>query len=353
MTSLLGAVVLLSTCGGAAVSSSPSAAAGPASAAAKPSSGAPSASAAASGSASTGKFIVSTGNVTMSLLPYWLAQDAGIFQKSGLNVELQVVSGGINAAAALLSGQIQVSDQGGPQTVSGAAGGANIVVLGTFQPIYNFKFYVQPNIKTLQDLKGKKVDLRNVGSTVDIATKVGLRRAGANPDTDFTYVATGSLANGVTALLNGAVDGGLVSVPESLKLDAKGLHPLFDMGEWKIPFATNAIVVQRSYFTLGHDALQKYIDGLVQGAALAHKDKATSLKVMKTGFKSDDDQAMNAAYDYYVNEIMPSLPYATPDQFKDAIDLLSQTDEKIKGFDVSKIIDRSLVQSAADRGLDK
>src|SRR5689334_14809851 len=94
----VGLGLALAGCGGAsAPPSSVPAASAPASA--KP---AGSAAPAASAAAASGKFIVSAGNVTMSLLPTWVAMDAGIFQKNGLNVDLQMVSGGINAAAALI-----------------------------------------------------------------------------------------------------------------------------------------------------------------------------------------------------------------------------------------------------------
>src|SRR6185437_7282900 len=203
-------------------------------------------------------------------------------------------NGGINSLAALVSGDVQFGAQGGSETLSAAAGGADLAIVASQVATYQFKFYAQPSVKTVQDLKGQKVDIRNAGSTVDIATRVGLRKVGLDPDKDVTYVATGSLATGIAALLGGAVAGGMATVADEAKLQAKGLHPLFDMAQLKIPFASNSTTVYRGYMQAHRDVVQGYVDGLVQGIALARKDRAQSLTVMKKHFKSDDDALMGA-----------------------------------------------------------
>ena len=50
---------------------------------------------------------------------------------------------------------------------------------------------------------------------------------------------------------------------------------------------------------------------------------------------------------------MPSIPYTTPEQFKDTIDQLAKTNPGARSFDLSKFIDDSFLKSAAGRGLDK
>lgn len=51
--------------------------------------------------------------------------------------------------------------------------------------------------------------------------------------------------------------------------------------------------------------------------------------------------------------MIPSAPFVRADQFADAIQTLGKTNEKVRTFDVKKILDESFVQSAIDRGLDK
>ena len=51
--------------------------------------------------------------------------------------------------------------------------------------------------------------------------------------------------------------------------------------------------------------------------------------------------------------LIPPLPYPEAEQFKDAQDTLGAKNEKVRTFDLAKLLDVSFVQAAADRGLDK
>jgi hypothetical protein len=60
---------------------------------------------------------------------------------------------------------------------------------------------------------------------------------------------------------------------------------------------------------------------------------------------------MTAAYDFYANEVVQPYPYPRPEQFKDAVDTLSQSNPKIRDVDLGRMLDPSFVQNANDRGL--
>ena len=74
---------------------------------------------------------------------------------------------------------------------------------------------------------------------------------------------------------------------------------------------------------------------------------------MKKAMKTDDDAAMNLTYDYYLQEVFPVVPDPKPELFADALDQLSKTNDKIKNFDLTKLIDPSFVNDARARGLGK
>ena len=90
-----------------------------------------------------------------------------------------------------------------------------------------------------------------------------------------------------------------------------------------------------------------------EAIAYMKKNKPAVVNVLKKYFKSTDDAAMGAAYDFYTNEVIPAQPFPRPELFGDAITALAARNDKVKGFDASKIVDQSFVQKAIDRGLDK
>jgi len=340
-----------------AAAAKPSAAA---SASAKPAaSGAASAKPAGSAAASAAangnlrKVSVVLSSLSGDSIPVWVAKDGGYFEKNGLDVDLQLINGAAAAMATLISGKVQVGHLGGSAVLTSAAGGADVEVIGTGSPVIPYKFYAPPDVKTPQDLKGKKVDLGTVGSAVDVATKIGIRKLGLDPDKDVVYVTTGSHEAATTALMNGAIQGRMDNPPGSVELDARGFNVLLDMAAQKIPAANSTITVTRTEASQNKDLVQKYIDGLVQGTARARADKAFTVKELLKYYKSEDQHAMEVAYDFWTGEVIAPLPKATPEQFADAKADLAKTTPEVANVDVPKLIDGSFVQSAADRGLDK
>src|SRR5678815_3092254 len=77
---------------------------------------------------------VSYASVTGSRIPLWIAKDAGLFEKYGLNVNLVVIAAGNAAIGALASGDVEVLGAPGATTMVSAAKGLPLAIIGTFGP---------------------------------------------------------------------------------------------------------------------------------------------------------------------------------------------------------------------------
>ncbi len=298
------------------------------------------------------KIVASYSNIIGDELPLWTAKEGGYFEKNGIDADLQNIASA-QGVPALIAGQVQFAQLGGSEVLSAAAQGADLVVIGMLAGVYPFVFVVPPDIKTKEDLKGKKVGVSSVGSSSDIATRVGLRGIGLDPDKDVAIVAVGSLQLRVAALLSGAIQGGVATPPETLQFEEKGFHVLFDLAALKLPSANTAVVVKKTFLAANTDLVQRYVDALVLAIAREKTDRAFGIDVLKKYYKSTDDKAMSVAYDFFSQRVAASLPFSSPANFKDAQDTLGKTNAAVKSFDVTKLIDNSYVQSAADRGLGK
>ncbi len=307
------------------------------------------------GSTPSGPEAINAGysNVSADDLSAWVAAEAGIFKKNGLNVNLTLISGGSRTMAGLLSGDIQISQQGGSEALSSTAGGASLTVLATLAPVYPYKVEVQASIQSPGDLKGKKVGVSGVGGSSDVATHVALPKIGLDPEKDVTIVAVESHANRTAALLSGAIAGAVDDPPDSVMLESHGLHPLVDLASLKLPAANTVIVVQKSWLSGHHDAAQKYIDSIVQAIAYMKKNRDFTIKVLEKYFNSNDEKAMGVAYDFFTSEVTPAQPFPKVEQWADTKSYLGQKNAKINSVDVASMIDASFVKSAIDRGLDK
>src|SRR5919202_3005271 len=232
---VLSGAVFLSSCGPAGSTPTPTPAAKPTAA-----------PAATTGSASATRVSIAYSNLIADNLALWTAKESGIFTDNGLDVDLQYIAS-TNAMSALLAGQVQMASTGGSEVINSIANGADLVVVATITPVYAVFLETRPEITSAEGLKGKTIAITNPGASFDVASRVLLEHEGLNPDTDVTFIKTGSVANLTAALISGNVDAGLANVPDKIKIEAAGLHPLFDMSQLGFPGSTVVLVLQRSF----------------------------------------------------------------------------------------------------------
>jgi hypothetical protein len=74
---------------------------------------------------------------------------------------------------------------------------------------------------------------------------------------------------------------------------------------------------------------------------------------MQKLLKVEDQEALSQAYDFYVGQIMPVYPHLDVAAFNYTRDTLANTNAAVKGMDVTRAIDDSLVADAEKRGVGK
>jgi NitT/TauT family transport system substrate-binding protein len=296
------------------------------------------------------KVVAAYSNISADDWVMWYAFEKGIFKERGLDVDMQSINGGAQTSAALLANQIQVAQFGGSEALSANAAGAELVMVANMAPVYPYILYAQKQFKTVQDLKGQKIGASNKGGSSDIATRAALKANGLDPDKDVSIQYVGSHANRTAALLNGSIAAGVDDPPEDQDLVKAGLNPVYDLN--KLPASNTGIIVQRSYLTANKDVVQAYIDATVIARSRMAKDKDGALAILTKYFNLKDQDSATHAYNFFIAGTSPVTPvYPTPalEQFKDAQAILGVDNDKVKAFDVSKMIDASLVKSAQDR----
>jgi NitT/TauT family transport system substrate-binding protein len=297
--------------------------------------------------------VVAYSNVSATILPLWVAKQAGLYEKHGLDVDLQYVASATSVAA-LVSGQMQLATVGLSESLGAVAGGADLVVIANQVPAYTYIFEVAPGIRSAADLKGKSIGISRTGSSSDIGTRVVLKKFGLDPDRDVQLVQTGSVSDRAAAMKGGALQGAVAAPPDTLAVERLGWHPLFDLSAQQLPAVTLGLVVQRGYRDANQATVQAYVDALLEGIARVRSDRASALELLKSNLNLEADEDLNATYDYYTRqELMPSLPYARVEQFADTLEILSRTDERLPKLDLAARLDSSFIKSAEERGVAK
>jgi len=164
-------------------------------------------------------------------------------------------------------------------------------------------------------------------------------------------IAVGSHANRTAALLAGTIDAGVDDPPEDVELVKAGLTVVVDLAGQKLPAANTGVIMSRAFLNANKTTVQAYVDSLTIARAKMKADKAGATAVLGKYFKITDQPPLDGAYDFFMNEV--TVPYLYPEvvQFKDAVDILGKGNPNIAKVDISKMIDRTFMQSAQDRKL--
>ncbi len=301
------AAFLLAGCGGAAAPASSPAAPPPSVAAsakpaaasaasAKPAASSPSAAAKPAGSAAPSearqKVTIAFTAISSITLPLWVAKDAGYLDKYGLDAELTNISSTSKAIPALVGGDVQVVHGIAADGIGAALQGADMVYLSAVTPSAIFSFYVKPNIKTAQDLAGKKIGVSAIGSSGDFATRWYLKRNNMAAGKDVTIVNANSIPGIVTAMSAGAVDGGVISPPTTFTADDAGFHELANLVKDGLHGISGSVVTSRKLLKEKPEIAEAVIKAEIEGIRRIKTDPAYAQQVLGKWAKIDDKRVL-------------------------------------------------------------
>ena len=159
--------------------------------------------------------------------PSWVTHEMGFWKKSGLDVELILLSGGARMLPALISGSVDIilgSDTG---VTMANLQGANLVRIGVTMNSLGYSLVTQPGIRSIQDLKGKVLGTgRGRDASYARLVKI-LSDNGLNPASDVKFLPIGETPTGrLQAIKSGLVQGAVFTPPLDLVGSRDGLRIL-------------------------------------------------------------------------------------------------------------------------------
>ena len=148
------------------------------------------------------KIRISIGNLSGQFMTYSLAQKRGFLKEEGFDAEIIRVTGGA-ASAALSGGEVDYSSG---MTLGGSITGLPIKVVACFVPVPVLALVARPEVKTVQELRGKTVGISTFGGVSIFAARVMAKHFGLDPDKDLKFVAVGAVEGRFIRLVQGLID---------------------------------------------------------------------------------------------------------------------------------------------------
>jgi NitT/TauT family transport system substrate-binding protein len=215
---------------------------------------------------------LSQSNVGITALPLWIAASQGLFKKYGIQVEPVYVRNSTIQMMALTTNEVQLSHTGGAPTLSAAAAGHDLKIVATFGQGVYWDIVAKPEIKGIEDMRGRDLGVTNIGGTTWIGAILGLEHFGLNPERDrIRLQGIGDQTVLVQSLNSGRVDAILIEPALSRELKRKGFRVLAELWNAKLPFASSGLVVSRGYLQQQPEVVESVLKVMLESTAFLYK----------------------------------------------------------------------------------
>lgn len=279
----------------------------------------------------------------------WVAKDAKIFDKHGIDATIIFISGSVRGIQSILAGEIPIGEGGGPGLASARLAGGDVVALAGNVNVLPYYLVSHPSIKRHEDLKGKIGGTHIAGTTAEFALKVGLKRIGLDPLKDVSLRVIGGAIERMVALQKGIVQFTVVTEAGKAQAEKLGYPTVVDMVALQIPFPQNGIYTSTRLIRENPDLVRRYMRAYIEAIHFYKTNKEQTQRIMRKYSRVEDRNMLDDAWDWHA-KFMPDAPYAPADGYQLVLQDLAEKNPKALQANVKDYIDSRFVKELEDSG---
>ncbi len=215
-------------------------------------------------------------------LPPWVAQEAGLFAKYGIEARIFTFEGGAAAMRALLGGrgEVHLAAPGVPPFTAALARGAELRALYSYAMSHPVVMVTRPEIRRCEDLRGKRFGTPGgVGAYTEVMTRAVLQSCGLAPrDVQYLNIAT---AARVPALIGGQIDAMVMHLDQAYealeqKRDLRILARLWEVlpRGWYAAYVTTGDVIRND-----PQLLRDAVCALMEAQRFMYQNRARTIEI--------------------------------------------------------------------------
>jgi ABC-type nitrate/sulfonate/bicarbonate transport system substrate-binding protein len=265
----------------------------------------------------------------------WMAKETKAFEKYGIQADIIFISSGPVVVQSLIGGDLQGGSGASNAVINAVLNGAPIVAVAATANRPYHRLWVQPEIKKIEDLRGKTLGVTRFGSITDNLTRILLRRNGLEGAVNVRQM--GGTMEVAAAFQNRAIAGAVTS---DLRVDPsvqpKLLVKLIDMG---IPYSMNMIAVSRDYYRRNPETVEGMVKAYAEGVAAMNQQKEKAFKVIAKYARMTDPKMIEEHYRDSVT-YLDRIPRAEPEAVQTILEFMGKKGTPVETFQDNTIVDR-------------
>ena len=279
-------------------------------------------------------------STSATMASVWMAKESGALVKEGLETEV-ISMPSSSAIPALIANELDVVQVSAAPVITASVRGHDVVFVAGLLNTMIWDFYVRPEIKSVEQLKGKIVGTDRPATPVAYGTLVALKKIGLTPK-DVQLRPLGSSPQIVAAFYAGQIAGGVGSPPASFQMERSGFRSVVSLLD--VPYQNVGLVVRRSRIDELSIRLTPLLRAVRQGIDRYYSDKPFAMKVIGKYTKETDQEVLERTYEFYKKAGFRREMVTSEPGLQGMLDFLSETIPEAKNAKPSQFFDDRFVR---------
>ncbi|HEX6174221.1 MAG TPA: ABC transporter substrate-binding protein [Candidatus Binatia bacterium] len=277
----------------------------------------------------------------------WLAREAGLFEKNGLRTDIAYIRSGSTMGQALVAGEIQLAQMGGPAALAAGVAGFDVTMVAV--ALNTTPIVIMGKVSKMEELKGKAIGVTRYGSNTDISARFAIRKAGMQPEKDVALIQLEDYAGIMGGIQSGRIAAGALADPFTDHAKKLGYKEIADIAALGLEFPFVGIVTKKTFIKEQPDLVQRFVRAYTESIALYKNNRELAKQVTSkyTGIKDPD--ILTSTVDFYAPKLA-SVPYPTIGGIRFVLDQVATRDPRAKNFAPETFMDLRFVKQLEDSG---
>jgi NitT/TauT family transport system substrate-binding protein len=287
-------------------------------------------------------------SVTGNRAPFWIAKEAKLFEKHGLQVELIYLQSVAVGLPALIGGDFQILAGGVAAYLSAFSRGAKLILFGTFGPT-PYILFTRPEIQTVSQLKGAVIGVNRIGASDYYALRRLLQKLDLSPDRDVKIIPAGSPLDRLISIEKGTIHGTL-GTDMGLATNPVKVRRLVDLTQMGVEDHGSALATTQNFARHQPELMDRFARAFLEAIAMGKKDRTLAKKVYAKYLRITDDNLLELNHKVYLSGSIPKIPTFPADALKNVVSDLAEENPRAKEINIDEVLDNSFIQRQVDSG---
>ena len=282
-------------------------------------------------------------------MPLWVIAENHLDQQYGIDVKPIYIAGGAILTHSLIAGDVTIALTGGA-VVGAILGGADLTYIGIGLSTYGFTVYAKPEIKDINDLRGKVFGVITKGASSDHAAIALFKRYGIRYGQDVQILYFARQGDLLASLQKGIISGGVFSSPTTVMAKRLGFKKLVDIASFKYPYPHNAIATRKSFIRQNPEAIKGFLKAYLASVKIIHQQPEVAKKALRDFLGSKDPEMIDDSYES-LKDLFLKVPYMPDEAIRTVLSL--SDNPKAATAEPKDFYDNSLLKELEDSGFGK